>query len=139
MTQSKMTFTKAIRGGKLRATEMEVGASVTGVLLGFKQSQYGDNILMNVNGKEVEIYAAGNLKFLPKDVAAGKRMLNTFTVVTRQPNKDIKGRSTSQFSIVQDDSAETSAASVVAVAAETQTTSLKARLKEIQTKTANSN
>jgi predicted fused transcriptional regulator/phosphomethylpyrimidine kinase len=134
-----MTFTKAIRGGKLRATEMEVGASVTGVLLGFKQSQYGDNILMNVNGKEVEIYAAGNLKFLPKDVAAGKRMLNTFTVVTRQPNKDIKGRSTSQFSIVQDDSAETSAASVVAVAAETQTTSLKARLKEIQTKTANSN
>lgn len=126
---TKLTYTKAIKNGKLRATEMQVGESVTGTLLGFKEGKFGSNLVLEVNGREVEIMPAGNLKFVEKDVAAGKRTVGAFTTITRLENKDIKGYSTSQFAITQ-----ASEAATAAPAAGNNTANIKARLAEIQAK-----
>lgn len=99
---STLTYTKAIRNGKLKATEMNVGESVAGTLIDFKENQYGtNNVLLLVNGREVEIMVAGNLKFLAQDVADGKKNLDTFTIITRVEDKEYKGRKITQYRVGQ--------------------------------------
>jgi hypothetical protein len=94
-----ITYTKAIKNGKLKATEMEVGASVTGTIKGFKDGKFGQSILLDVNGRETEVYPAGNLKYA---VADGKLQTGLFTTITREENGTTKnGYSVSRFNISQ--------------------------------------
>ena len=102
MTDS-LTFTKAIKKNRLRATEMQVGESVRGVLKGFKPNNYGkSNLIVEVMGKEVEVFAAGNLNFLEADTQKGKYKLGEMTTITRIPDITTKmGFTSSQFQILQ--------------------------------------
>lgn len=92
-----------IKNGKLKATEIEQGDSITGVLVGFKENQYGKhNILMTVDNQTVEIMVAGNLRFVKDDLDKGKLKLYQPTTITRVEDKDINGYSTSQFKTTQE-------------------------------------
>ena len=99
----KLTFTKAIKMNRLRATEMQVGESVRGVLKGFKPNNYGkSNLIIEVMGKEVEVFAAGNLNFLEADTQKGKFNLGAMTVITRVDDIQTKnGFTSSHFLITQ--------------------------------------
>jgi len=110
MSSTKLTYTKAIKGGKLKATDMQVGESVTGTLKGFSEGKYGSNIVLEVQGREVTVFPAGNLKFIEKDVADGKRNIGSFLVITRTDNVTTKnGFTSSQFTISAQDSASKAA------------------------------
>lgn len=132
---TKLTYTKAIKNGKLKATDMGVGESVTGVLLGFKTNQYGTaNPIIEVQGREVEIFAAGNLKFLEGDVAKGQKQIGEFTVITRQESVDIKGRTTSRFSVTQGQTGATAPQTAAAT-----NSSVKDKLQAIRANAGNNN
>lgn len=107
---NRLTYTKAIRGGRLKATEMLEGESVVGTLKDFKPGKYGNIIVLEVNGKDVEIFPAGNMKFLERDVADGKKSFDLVTTFTRVANKQIKGYNVSQFEISQAQGAAATAA-----------------------------
>lgn len=116
----KLTYTKAIRGGRLKATEMQLGESVTGTLKGFKENSYGGvNPILDVNGQDVEIFAAGNLKFLEQNVAEGKVALGEYTIITRNADKQAKnGFKVTNFAVIQERNApvvNTTAAPVTSV------------------------
>jgi hypothetical protein len=126
---TRLTYTKAIKNGKLKATEMAIGESVTGTLLGFKPGKYGSVVVLDVQGREVDLFPAGNLKFLERDVAEGKKAVEAFTTITRVEDKQIKGYNCTQFVITQGD-ASTAVAATAAPAAPK--ADLKARLDAIK-------
>ncbi len=99
-----LKYTKAIKNGKVKATEIQVGESITGTLLGVRENKFGtQNPLIEVNGTEVEIYAAGNLKFLAEKIDRGQLTVGAFTTITRgEDGTTKKGYSVTQFDVVQD-------------------------------------
>jgi hypothetical protein len=135
----KLTYTKAIRAGRLKATEMQIGESVTGTLVGFKEVSgkakdgrtfNATNIILNVNGKDVEVFPAGNLKFLKESVEKGKNAIGEYTVVTRTDDIQTKnGYTASQFAVTQNAVTATNAST-----AATTKPSVKAQLEEIRAK-----
>lgn len=129
-----MNNTTAIKNGKLKATDIEVGDSVTGVLTDFVENKYGKlNIVLDVNGKPVEVFVAGNLRFLADDVANGKKALGLTTTITRVDDKEINGYKTSQFQITQ------GAASAAASTAAAPASSLKDRIAQMKNKASGAN
>jgi hypothetical protein len=138
---SQLIYTKAIKNGKLKATEMQVGESVTGTLKDVveKSGKTKDgreftsySIILEQNGKDIELYSAGNLKYMKNDVEAGKRQLGAFTVITRVDNITTKsGYPSSKFQITQGTNQAPVAAQAPA-AATTTTVSVKEKLAEIQ-------
>lgn len=59
-----LTFTKQIKNGVLRASQMEIGSSVQGKLKALQEGKYGTNLVLDVNGKDVLVYTSGNIKSL---------------------------------------------------------------------------
>jgi hypothetical protein len=114
-----MKYTKAIRNGKLKATEIQVGESVSGTLVDFKENNYGNmNILLDVNGSNVEILVAGNLKFLAEDVTKGKKELGAFTTITRVDDVKTKsGYTSSKFLVEQGEASATTTTETTSTAA----------------------
>lgn len=97
-------------GGKnlIVGTQMHVGQSVTGYLIGFRPNKFNeqksDVVLQSETGQEILITAAGNLGYMEKDAGNGQYSLKTLTRITRQPDRQTKsGRTRSHFLIEQDD------------------------------------
>lgn len=112
---------------RLTATKIAVGASVSGTLedIRVENATTKDGrayektvIVLNDNGEVIELSAAGNLKFLAKDVADGKRNLGEVTTITRREDKILKnGFKTSNFLVTQGAAAAITAAAEVAIVA----------------------
>jgi hypothetical protein len=92
---------------KQKATEMELGQSITGYLIEINERE-GDNgtmhsLIFNVGGKSLLFYPAGNIKYMIQD---GKLKTGVLTRVTRTENKTVgKGKfkkESSQFKVEQD-------------------------------------
>lgn len=123
-----------IKNGKLKATDIEVGETLSGVLVGFKENQYGkQNILLTVDNQTVELMVAGNLRFIADDVNKGKFSLYKPVSITRVEDKDINGYATSQFRTTQEGQAA-AAPKAVTTAPAAGTSSVQAKLAAIQAK-----
>ena len=105
---TKLTYTKAIKNGRLSTAKMGVGESVTGTLLGTEQGKYGPVIILNVNGREVKVNPSGNLK-----LKANSNELNagSFYTITRKEDATTKsGYPVTQFDIQEGQSTSTTTA-----------------------------
>lgn len=132
---NKVTYTKAIKNGKLKATEVGVGETFSGTLTGFKEGKYGATMLLNIAGREVEVFPSGNLKFVEKDVAEGKRNIGDHLTVTRLENgMTAKGFAVSKFDIVTTEAQQTNPTNNVV---NSNTTSLKDRINAVRGKASN--
>lgn len=127
-----------VKNGKLKATDIGEGETLTGVLVGFKENQYGkQNALITVDNQTVELMIAGNLRFLADDVNKGKFSLYKSITITRVEDKDINGYATSQFKVIQEGAAST--APRAAAAPSTVNPDVKAKLAAIQAKRGTAN
>ena len=96
-------------GGKatseaVKLTSLDIGASVTGYVLSFVPSlQNPDNQNIFMRSEDGEhtfyVYTAGNMKYLIND---GKIEKGLLTKITRLENKNVKGKTSSQFEVLQD-------------------------------------
>lgn len=127
-----------VKNGKLKATEIEVGESISGVLVGFKENQYGkQNIMLSLEGGQtVEVMVAGNLRFVADDVNKNKLALYKTVTITRVEDKDINGYATSQFRTTQEGQGS---AAKAAPAAAPVNPDVKAKLAAIQAKRGTGN
>jgi hypothetical protein len=125
-----------IKNGKLKATDIGEGETLTGVLVGFKENQYGkQNALITVDNQTVELMIAGNLRFLADDVNKGKFSLYKSITITRVEDKDINGYATSQFKLTQEGAPQKAAVSgVSSTTGSTVNPDVKAKLAAIQAK-----
>lgn len=92
---------------KQKATEMEIGQSITGYLVEINERE-GENgtmhsLIFKQDNKTLLFYPAGNIKYMIKD---GKLKTGVLTRVTRIDNKTVgKGKfkkESSQFKVEQD-------------------------------------
>lgn len=84
--------------------QMEVGASLTGHVIGFEQSvKYKDktNIIIKeaTTGERLSLSTAGNVNYMLKD---GKIKAGLNTRFTRIEDKVIKGKKSTQYTVEQD-------------------------------------
>lgn len=85
-----------------KLTDLKVGESITGYLVGFvASSKYPNqkNLVMNIDGNRTVVLAAGNMKYL---IADGKVTAGLLTRITRKEDEKIKGMKASQFKVEQD-------------------------------------
>lgn len=119
-----MAFKTVGQGGITfkKLTELAVGDSVTGYLLGIDEStkiEGAQNLRLRVDGATVSYSVAGNIKYMIRD---GELVIGQNTRITRLEDRKIKGKKASNFSVEQDadDVVEGSTASAsVASAAKT--------------------
>lgn len=94
---SNLNYTKKIENGVLKLSQMEVGASIVGVITeATKSGQYNTGLLvLNLPGnKDVRVYTAGNLKkFFDEDLAKGKYEVGKTIVITRKEDRTFEGAS----------------------------------------------
>ena len=88
-------------------TQMEVGASIEGYLLLIDSYTDKDDLLKTPmyiqdveTNKVTRIYPSGNIKYAIQD---GKLTLGQFIQITRIEDTKVKGRTSSQFTVNQDD------------------------------------
>lgn len=98
MTQQKLTYTKELKGGKLKMTKMEIGSSFAGVVTNIESGQYGPVVKMDINGKEATIYPAGTFK---KDILNNNVQVGDDIVVTRQADIPVGKFVSSSFTVTQ--------------------------------------
>lgn len=87
----------------IKTSEMEVGTSFEGYVVGFQEGQYGTNMRMQVNGEEKMVFTSGSLKWAIKD---NKIKLGQLTRITRLPDEKKKGAkgtiTATKFKVEQD-------------------------------------
>jgi hypothetical protein len=91
-------------GEPVKLTSMKQGDSITGFVLSFVDSlQNPDNkniFMRSEDGSSTfYVYTAGNVKYLIND---GKISEGLLTKITRIADKDVKGKKSSQFEVLQD-------------------------------------
>lgn len=93
----KLTFTKAISGGVLKTSQMEVGSSVRGTLKELTQGKYGTNLILVVTGRDVTVYTSGNLRNLNnnKALVPGSEV----TITRKEDYKTKTGRTSTSFNL----------------------------------------
>ena len=96
-------------GGKatseaVKLTGLKHGESVTGFIIGLVPSLQNPDV-MNIfmrsedGSQSFYVYTAGNVKYM---IADGKLEIGLLTKITRLADKDIKGKKSSQFEVLQD-------------------------------------
>jgi hypothetical protein len=87
-------------GNRVSSTKMEVGAKVTGYVLGFVDGQYGPNIEMqDTKGETFTLLAAKHIQY---KIADKKIKVGLYTEITRLADKKANGKTASQFTVEQD-------------------------------------
>jgi hypothetical protein len=90
---------------KQKATEMKVGESLTGHVVSSSSREYDGEVrysmIINVGGERVLFFPAGNIKYLIKD---GNIKAGLLTKITRLADGKTKGKTSTKFSVQQDDS-----------------------------------
>jgi len=67
-----------------KASDLEVGQSVEGYLVGLVESKYNFSIkLLDKNDKLETLYPNGNLNYMDQEVEEGNLALNAYTKITR--------------------------------------------------------
>jgi hypothetical protein len=92
--QGSITFKKL--------TELKVGESVTGYLLGIDTStkiEGAQNLRLRIDGTVFSYSAAGNVKYMIRD---GELQFGQNTRITRLEDRKVKGKSSSNFKVEQD-------------------------------------
>lgn len=100
MSTNTTTYTKAIRKGVLRLTEMEVGTTVSGTVEGVEEGKFGAVLVLNVPAVgSVKIFTAGNIKkFFADDQSKGLYNIGNLLSITRKEDFVLKnGMKVSQF------------------------------------------
>ena len=69
------------------SSKIEIGGTVEGYVLGFKEGQYGPIIQMQIDGEAVDMGTSGNLKYMVKDK---KIKLGLLTRITRLADEKVK-------------------------------------------------
>lgn len=117
---TKVVYTKQIKNGALKASQMELGASIVGELSDFIDGQYGMIPVISVNGNPVKVFPSGNLKGLSERVARGEFTIGDRISITRLNDYTTKnGRVSSSFNVSKQVTPNTKA---VAAASNTMTT-----------------
>lgn len=87
----------------VKTSEMEVGSTLEGYVVGFPEGQYGLNIRMQVGDETKTIFPSGSLKWVVKD---RKLKLGSMTRITRLQDEKIKGQkgmiTATKFKVEQD-------------------------------------
>lgn len=87
----------------VKTSEMEVGSSIEGYVVGFQEGPYGTNLRMQVDGEVKLVFSSGSLKWAIKD---NKLKLGALTRITRlqdEKKKGAKGTITAtKFKVEQD-------------------------------------
>lgn len=80
------TYTKAIRKGALRLTEMEVGSTVSGTIEGVEEGKFGAVLVLKVPTEgTVKVFTAGNIKkFFADDQSKGVYNIGNTLTITRK-------------------------------------------------------
>jgi hypothetical protein len=106
---------KSINGGgrkfitpdeSIGSTSLEVGGIIEGYLLLIESYTDKDDLVktpmyfLRKDDTVLRVYPSGNIKYAIED---GKLTLGQFTQITRVEDKKVKGRTSSQFDIAQDD------------------------------------
>lgn len=98
--QTEIVYTRAIRKGVLRLTEMEVGSSVSGTIEGLEEGKYGTTLILNVPAVgSVKVYTAGNIKrFFADDQSKGVYNIGNNLLITRKEDATLaNGMKVTQF------------------------------------------
>lgn len=99
-----MAFKSIGQGGLTfkKLTDLAVGESVTGYLLGIDTStkiEGAQNLRLKVDGATISYSVAGNIKYMIRD---GELALGQNTRITRLEDHKVKGKKASKFSVEQD-------------------------------------
>jgi hypothetical protein len=89
--------------GSRKVRDLDVGGELVGYVTGFEpslQNPENMNIIMRgEDGTTFRVYTAGNIKYMIKD---GKIQTGLLTKIVRLADKNIKGKISSQFDVLQD-------------------------------------
>lgn len=100
MSTTTITYTKAIRKGALRLTEMEVGSTVSGTIEGVEEGKFGAVLVLNVpTAGRVKVFTAGNIKkFFADDQSKGVYNIGNTISITRKEDFTLQnGMRVTQF------------------------------------------
>lgn len=90
-------------GSSKKVRDLEVGGEIIGYVTGFEpslQNPENMNLLMRgTDGNTFRVYTAGNIKYMIKD---GKIQTGILTKIVRLNDKNVKGKMSSQFDVLQD-------------------------------------
>ncbi len=90
-------------GSSKKVRDLEVGGELIGYVTGFEPSlQNPENmnlIMRGTDGASFRVYTAGNIKYMIKD---GKIQTGLLTKIVRLEDKNVKGKISSQFEVLQD-------------------------------------
>jgi hypothetical protein len=89
-------------GKVIKATEIEVGSSLTGYVTRFiENANLGvTNVALTLeNGEDAVLFPAGNIRYAVQD---GKIKIGYLTRFTRNADKMVKGKKSTNFTIEQD-------------------------------------
>lgn len=108
-----------------KLTDLAVGDSVTGYLLGIDQStkiEGAQNLRLRVDGQVLSYSVAGNIKYMIRD---GELNIGQNTRITRLEDTKVKGKKATKFAVEQDadDTVEGLSASSASVSTSTKSTS----------------
>jgi hypothetical protein len=94
---------RQLSGTAKKVRDLEVGGELVGYVTGFEPSlQNPENMNMIMRGEDgttFRVYTAGNIKYMIKD---GKIQTGLLTKIVRLADKNIKGKISSQFDVLQD-------------------------------------
>lgn len=96
-----------VTGGSKKVRDLEVGGEIIGYVTGFEPSLQNPEkmnlIMRGTDGNTFRLYTAGNIKYMIKD---GKIQTGLLTKIVRLEDKNVKGKLSSQFDVLQDPDSE---------------------------------
>lgn len=107
-TKTKTPITTAIKDGKLRTNDMDIGTGIGGEIVRIDRNAFGDPILFLQTDKKnknsvVEVKVTGNLKFVVGDMESGKRPKTGYFFARRVEDRiSNQGRPMTQFATFQE-------------------------------------
>lgn len=119
----------------VKTSEMEVGSSVEGYVVGFQEGQYGTNIRMQVDGQVKLVFSSGSLKWAVKDNKIKLGLLTRITRLQDEKKKGPKGTiTTTKFKVEQDsdDSVAVDSFNTVVTTTSTAADEMKAKVAALQ-------
>lgn len=119
----------------VKTSEMEVGSSVEGYVVGFQEGQYGTNIRMQVDGQVKLVFSSGSLKWAIKDNKIKLGLLTRITRLQDEKKKGPKGTITAtKFKVEQDsdDSIAVDSFNTVVATTSTAADEMKAKVAALQ-------
>lgn len=119
----------------VKTSEMEVGSSVEGYVVGFQEGQYGTNIRMQVDGQVKLVFSSGSLKWAIKDNKIKLGLLTRITRLQDEKKKGPKGTiTTTKFKVEQDsdDSIAVDSFNTVVATTSTAADEMKAKVAALQ-------